>query len=193
MEENTRRMIAGQLYNSHTAELTRMLLAGHRLCFAYNRTAEDDHLLRNALLDQLLGSHGKHPQMAAPIYFDLGCLTTVGDDFGAGPRLTVLDECPITIGSRVTLGPGVSLYAGGHPLRYQERNNRIVNGKEVVYEIASPITIGDDCQLGANVVVVGGVTIGAGSVIAPGTVVTKDIPPHSYVAGNPGRVVEQLP
>ncbi|MCX4175796.1 DapH/DapD/GlmU-related protein [Paraburkholderia madseniana] len=52
-----------------------------------------------------------------------------------------------------------------------------------------PIDIEEDCWLGARVTVLGGVTIGKGSVIAAGSVITRDVPPFSIVAGVPGRVV----
>lgn len=57
---------------------------------------------------------------------------------------------------------------------------------------ARPVTIGNDCWFGANVVVCPGVTIGDGCVIGAGSVVTRDIPPHSFAAGNPCRVIRTL-
>jgi len=53
------------------------------------------------------------------------------------------------------------------------------------------ITVEDEVWIGANCVVVAGVTIGKHSVIAAGSVVTKDVPPYSVVVGNPGRVIKQ--
>ena len=59
-------------------------------------------------------------------------------------------------------------------------------------EYAKPVTIENDCWLAANVVVCGGVTIGEGSVIGAGSVVTKNIPPHSLAVGNPCRVIREI-
>ena len=98
----------------------------------------------------------------------------------------------MTIGDNVMLGPNVSLLTAKHPLRYQQRNLREVDGQLLDYEFDAPITIEDNCWLGGNVTVLGGVTIGAGSVIGAGTVVTKDVPANSLVVGNPGRVVRQI-
>ena len=56
----------------------------------------------------------------------------------------------------------------------------------------APVTIGDDCWLGANVVVCSGVTIGNGCVIGAGSVVTKDIPDNSFAAGVPCRVIRPI-
>lgn len=59
-------------------------------------------------------------------------------------------------------------------------------------EYAKPITIGSNCWLASNVVVIGGVTIGEGCVIGAGSVVTRDIPANSLAAGNPCRVIREI-
>jgi acetyltransferase-like isoleucine patch superfamily enzyme len=56
----------------------------------------------------------------------------------------------------------------------------------------SEIVIGDACWIGANVVITAGVTVGKYSVIAAGSVVTKDVPEYSIVAGNPARRIKQF-
>jgi acetyltransferase-like isoleucine patch superfamily enzyme len=61
-----------------------------------------------------------------------------------------------------------------------------------VVKMAS-IKIQDKVWLGMNVTVLKGVTIGEGSVVAAGSIVTKDVPPWTLVAGNPARVIKELP
>jgi len=63
-----------------------------------------------------------------------------------------------------------------------------------MYEIerAEPIVIEEDCWLGTNVTVCGGVTIGKGTVIGAGSVVTKDVPAGVFAAGNPCRVIRKI-
>lgn len=56
-------------------------------------------------------------------------------------------------------------------------------------EMLSPVSIGHDCWIGANAIVMGGVTIGTGAVVAAGAVVTHDVPPFAIVAGVPARVL----
>ena len=75
------------------------------------------------------------------------------------------------------------LYSENHPLDYQKRNQGL--------EIALPIRVGSNVWFGAHVSVMPGVTIGDDCVIGAGSVVTKDIPPHSLAYGNPCRVVKQ--
>ncbi|HEY5960222.1 MAG TPA: DapH/DapD/GlmU-related protein, partial [Polyangiaceae bacterium] len=58
---------------------------------------------------------------------------------------------------------------------------------------SSPITVGDAVWIGTNSTILKGVTIGDGAIVAKASVVTKDVPPFSIVAGNPARVVKELP
>ena len=60
------------------------------------------------------------------------------------------------------------------------------------YQYNAPVRIGEDCWLGAGVIVLPGVTIGRGSVIGAGSVVTKDIPENVVAFGNPCRVVRPV-
>ena len=57
---------------------------------------------------------------------------------------------------------------------------------------AKPVTVGNNCWFGANVVVCPGVTIGDNVVIGAGSVVTRDIPANSFAAGNPCRVIREI-
>ena len=59
-------------------------------------------------------------------------------------------------------------------------------------EYAKPIVIGDDCWIGGHVVILPGVTIGRGSTVAAGSVVTRDVPKFSVVVGAPARVKRQV-
>lgn len=89
----------------------------------------------------------------------------------------------IKLGNNVLLGPNCVLRAADHvysdatrPIKTQgHRGGRII--------------IEDDCWLGANVVVLKDVTIGRGSIIGAGAVVTRDIPPFSIAAGVPARII----
>lgn len=192
MEENTRRMLAGQLYDPYTDELQTWIKQGHRLSHDYNLLSPDDTAGRAALLDRLLGSHGEDVHLAGPIYFDYGRFTTIGSRVKTGTHLTVLDICPVTIGDDVVLGPNVSLLAAQHPLTIEERNPREIDGRLVGCEFGGAITIGAGCRIAGNVTIVGPVEIGEDCVITAGSVVTKDIPAHSLVGGVPGRVLESL-
>lgn len=90
------------------------------------------------------------------------------------------------------IGPNVSLITATHPLQYQQRNPHQIDGKTYVYEYGKPITIGNNCWLGANVTVCPGVKIGDGCVVGAGAVVTSDMPDNSLILGVPAKAVRQI-
>lgn len=83
-------------------------------------------------------------------------------------------------------GPSCCFYSGTHPLDPTIRNG--IRGPES----GKPIVIGEDCWLGGNVIVLAGVTIGKGSTVGAGSVVTKDVPPYHCVIGNPARILRKI-
>ena len=56
----------------------------------------------------------------------------------------------------------------------------------------APVRIGDKAWIGFNAIILKGVTVGEGAIVAAGAVVTKDVPPYTIVAGNPARVIRTL-
>ena len=187
------KMLAGQLYDPSDPELDALRLKARKLARKYNLTDEDRPEALRAILTELLPSAEELPAMQAPVWFDYGCNTSFGRLCFTNFNFTCLDVCPVRIGDNVMIGPNVTLATPMHPLLPEERNVRLrEDGSAYDLEYAKPITIESDCWLAANVVVCGGVTVGRGSVIGAGSVVTRDIPPHSLAAGNPCRVIREL-
>ena len=89
-----------------------------------------------------------------------------------------------TVPEDVFIGPFCGFYTATHPLDFARRNKGL--------EKALPIHVGDNCWFGANVSVMPGVTIGSGCVIAAGSVITKDVPDNSLVAGVPAVVKSKI-
>jgi len=111
---------------------------------------------------------------------------TIGKGSVVSTRVTInLDE-RVSIGDHVTIGPHVLIYSGSHRSGPQhQRCHPGVTGK--------PVHIGAGCWIRVGAIILPGVTIGDGSVVAAGAVVSGDVPPNSYVEGNPARVVKTLP
>ncbi|GAB3897685.1 acyltransferase [Larkinella knui] len=113
---------------------------------------------------------------------------------GVGPVL-IGDRCTVGIGS-VVIGPvtiGTDVIIAQHVVvsglnHSYEDVSRSIREQPVV---TRPIVIEDECWIGANVVITAGVTIGRHSVVAGGSVVTRDVPPYSVVGGNPARLLKQ--
>ncbi|MBQ7003773.1 MAG: sugar O-acetyltransferase [Oscillospiraceae bacterium] len=186
------KMLAGKLYDPSDKQLTEERVRAHRLSRRYNQLDETDEAACAALLQELLHI-GEGSMLLAPIQFDYGINTTMGKRCFANFNFTVLDVCPVTIGDDVFFGPNCTLATPLHPLLPEERRlKQHEDGTFYDLEYGKPITIGNDCWLASNVVVCGGVTIGEGCVIGAGSVVTRDIPPHSLAAGNPCKVIRTI-
>lgn len=108
----------------------------------------------------------------------------IGNHTRIGLHNTIIG--PVTIGSHVNLAQGITVTALNHNFEAPERriDEQGVSTQQVI--------IGDDIWIGANAVVLPGVTIGNHCVIAAGAVVTKDVPPHSLVAGVPAKIIKQI-
>lgn len=108
----------------------------------------------------------------------------MGDHSNIGPYAFIGCSGFIEIGSHVMMGPRVSLLAENHNFA---RTDISIKAQGVT---RSFIKIEDDCWLGANCTVLAGVTVGRGSIVAAGAVVTRDVPPFSIVGGVPARILK---
>jgi acetyltransferase-like isoleucine patch superfamily enzyme len=110
---------------------------------------------------------------------------------GGGSHLWSMNH--IKIGNRVLLSFNVTILDNNsHPLDPDERHKHFIDPKANVSVDNAPVTIEDDSWIGCNAIILKGVTIGRGSIIAAGSVVTSSVPPFSIVAGNPATVIKQL-
>ena len=108
----------------------------------------------------------------------------IGDHTRIGLHNTVIG--PVKIGSHVNLAQGITITALNH--NFADKGKRI----DEQGVTTTPVTIGDDIWIGANAVILPGVSIGNHSVVAAGAVVTKDVPPHTLVAGVPAKTIKEL-
>lgn len=93
----------------------------------------------------------------------------------------------IKIGSKVMFGPGVKLLGGNHNVKQVGRY--MIDVEEKTEETDKPIIIEDDVWVGANVIILKGVTIGEGSVVAAGSLVNQDVAAYSIVGGMPAKKI----
>ena len=109
---------------------------------------------------------------------------TIGDYTRIGIHCTVIG--PVCIGSHVNLAQGITVTALNH--NFEDATKRI----DEQGVSTKPVVIGDDVWIGANAVILPGVTIGRHCVVAAGAVVTKDVPDNCVVAGVPARIIKSL-
>jgi acetyltransferase-like isoleucine patch superfamily enzyme len=109
----------------------------------------------------------------------------IGNNSNIGPFNYIGCSGKITIGNNVMLGPRVSIYAENHVFDNVELT---IKEQGVTKQF---VIIEDDCWIASNAVILSGVTIGQGSVIAAGAVVTESIEPYSIVGGVPAKLIKK--
>ena len=193
MVKEEERIFQGIVFCPGDPELVALKLRTHNLNVDYNNTYEDEYEKRAAILGEILGEMGEGTRIQGPIAFHYGKHTKLGRNFFGNFNLTIQDDGEVTIGDRCNFGPNVTIVTPIHPTVPEERNALLgPDGKPKRLCYAKPVHIGSDVWLGANVVVCPGVTIGDGCVIGAGAVVTRDIPPRTFAAGNPCRVIREI-
>jgi len=138
---------------------------------------------------------GLHVHPTAHIMGDLeltGMLDGVEAKLNIGPRasvgynVTINLDAEVEIGPDASIGPFVRIYTGTHPIGPgSSRRNPAL--------LARPVRIEKGAWIGLGAMVLPGVTVGEGSIVAAGAVVTQNVPPHTCVEGNPAKVVRELP
>ncbi|TVP73281.1 MAG: sugar O-acetyltransferase [Rhodobacteraceae bacterium] len=172
-------MLAGAPYDPADAELVAIRKHAQGLMRAYNQTIVGD-ALRAALLPELLGTWNGavirapfHVDYGQNIHFESGCFVNF--------NCVILDVCDVRIGARTQIGPNVQILTADHPRDAQAR----ARGEEW----GRPITIGADVWIGGGAILLPGVTVGNGAIIAAGAVVTRDVAAGATVAGNPACIL----
>lgn len=136
---------------------------------------------RRATAKPLLASMGRDVNVESGALFPVG-VVHLGDRSGLGIDSNI--KGPARIGADVMMGPEVIIFTTDHAFDDTARPMR-----EQGMAAARPVTIEDDVWIGQRAMILPGVTVGRGSVVAAGAVVTKDVPPLSVVGGNPARVL----
>ncbi|RZJ99782.1 MAG: sugar O-acetyltransferase [Flavobacterium sp.] len=183
MKSEKEKMLSGENYSAIDKELVQDRIKAKKLLHKINVTEYWVNKSTRKLIAELLPNSKNVVHIEPPFHCDYGYNIECGENVFFNVNCVVLDSMKVKIGSNVMFGPGVHLYTATHPLNKSERK---------LFEIAKPITIGDDCWIGGQSVVCPGVTIGAGTVIGAGSVVTKDIPENCLAVGNPAKVIRKL-
>ena len=184
-EESKKRMQEGRLYLPEDEEIMHQQMLCLEKLYDYNATRPSEGEKREALLKEMFAEIGDGCYIEPPLHANwAGAHVHFGDNVYANFNLTLVDDTDIYVGDKVMFGPNVTIATAGHPidpeLRYQAMQYNI------------PVHIGENVWIGANSVVLPGVTIGDNSVIGAGSVVTKDIPANVVAVGNPCRVLREI-
>lgn len=178
------KMLRGELYDPTDPELVSARERARRLLGSYNSTLSGEGEEKRALLSELFGAIGDGAFVQPPFYCDYGKHIFLGRKVYLNFNCVILDVCEVAIGDHTLLGPNVQIYTATHPLDFEKRRS---------VELGKRIVIGGDAWIGGGAIICPGVTIGDRTIIGAGSVVTKDVPAGVVAAGNPCRVIRELP
>lgn len=164
-----------KIYFCTDEELAKQQTQCLEILYDYNQTRPSEGEKRGEILQRLLGAVGDNCYLEPPLRANWGRHTYLGDNVYANFNLTLVDDTYIYIGNSVMIGPNVTIATAGHPIEPDLRRE--------VAQFNIPVHIEDNVWIGANSVVLPGVTIGENSVIGAGSVVTKDIPSNVVAVG----------
>lgn len=148
--------------------------------------AEVNCMARNKIIAGNRVTIGKHAIVRPANAYggDIGEGLIIGNNSSIGPFAYIGCSGTIRIGNNVMMSPRVSIYAENHLF---DRVDITIKDQGVKRQF---VTIEDDCWIASNSVILAGVTVGRGSVVAAGSVVTNDVPPYSVVGGVPAKVIK---
>jgi galactoside O-acetyltransferase len=111
----------------------------------------------------------------------------IGDHVGIGAQTIIHSaaDCPVTVGSDVAIGPRCYIVAGGN---YRTGRRDLPMWQQGI-EPDGGCAIRDNVWIGAGAIILGGVTVGRGSIVGAGSIVTRDVPEDTICAGNPARPI----
>lgn len=179
--KNYENLQTGKLYKVDN-DLQKKLTECWKTLLKLNTTQDNKEIIE--ICKDLFGSIGENSQVLPPFRCDYGSHIHIGSETFINFNVSMIDVGEIRIGSKVLIGPGTGIFTAIHPIDPEVRSTGV--------EKAKPITIEDQVWIGGNATILPGVTIGEGSIIGAGSVVTKDIPEMSIVAGNPAKIIRKI-
>lgn len=179
------RMLSGMIYNPNDEEIMEEQFPYLDMLGEFNSLPSSAVKEREELMKKMFASCGTDCYIQPPFYANWsGHHVHIGDLFYANINLTIVDDGEVFIGDHVMIGPNVTIATAAHPVEPSLRKKAL--------QFNCPVHIGNNVWIGANVVILPGVTIGDNTVIGAGSVVTKDIPANVVAVGNPCRVLREI-
>lgn len=175
------KMESGQWYCCVDPELEELRMRSQDAVHQHNHLPPRERGMLGPQLRKVLGSAGENVRIEAMFHCAYAKNLFLGDGVYLNAGCVVLDTARVEIGTGSMLGPAVQIYCAEHS---QDTALRTAG-----YEIAKPVTIGENVWIGGAAIIMPGVTIGEGVIIGSGSVVTRDVPAGATVVGNPARPI----
>ena len=185
--DNSAKSLAMQIV---TPEMVETICKARELARIYNETDPRDEKRKREILGQLLGSVGEDVGIDTPFRCNYGKNTYVADHVIIGMNCTFIDDARIDIESKVMIASDVQICTATHGIDPDERLAQSENSW--FKTLTAPVRICARAWIGAKAIIFPGVTVGEGAVVGAGSVVTKDVPPMTVVAGVPAKVIKQI-
>jgi acetyltransferase-like isoleucine patch superfamily enzyme len=167
-----------------SAAMTANVKRAMAITAALNRLTFNDADEIRALFSDLIGKKVDDSFLLIPPFYTTGGLDIrVGRNVFVNQNCTFYDLGGLDIADDVMIGPNVNLITSGHPIEPSRRHTGVT---------AKPIVIGRNVWIAAGATIIGGVTIGENSVVAAGSVVTRNVPSNSLVGGNPAQIIRSI-
>ncbi len=174
-----------ELYKANLDDLLYQKHQTATLLYQINHSHPEKRIeIHKSLFPSLFNKLGENSWLETPFNCDYGKNISIGSNCYFNHHISIGDGAQVQIGDNVIIGPYVGIYTAEHPLDPHLRKEG--------WQSASPITIGNNVWIGANVTILSGITIGDNAVIGAGSIVTKDIPSNALAYGNPARVIKIL-
>lgn len=184
-EESKKRMQEGRLYLPEDEEIMLEQMLCLEKQYDYNMTRPSEGKKREELLKSMFAEIGEGCYIEPPLHSNwAGKHVHFGNNVYANFNLTLVDDTDIYVGDKVMFGPNVTVATAGHPIEPHLRDLQM--------QFNIPVHIERNVWIGANSVILPGVTIGENTVIGAGSVVTKDIPANVVAVGNPCRMLRSI-
>lgn len=185
LEEIKTRMHEGKLYFCNNEKLMAEQMEYLDRLYDFNQTRPSELEKREKMLQEMFAEIGEGCYIEPPFYANWGGRHVhFGNHVYANFCLSLVDDSHIYVGDHVMFAPKVTVAAGTHPIHPGLRS------RQAQYNM--PVHIGNNVWIGANSVILPGVTIGDNSVIGAGSVVTKDIPANVVAVGTPCKVMREI-
>lgn len=139
---------------------------------------------------QLFASCGKNVIIGKGGSFTYSNIHVGNNVYIGGDAMFMCTRAKIFLGNNIMFGPHVFIITGGHRMNIIGKYMIDVKDKDKLPEDDRDVIIRDDVWIGASSIILRGVTVGEGSIIAAGSVVTKDVMPYSIVGGSPAKILK---
>lgn len=179
------RMEAGLIYDPGVKEIMEQQEPYLDKLWAFNQLKPSQGKEKEAYMKEVFAECGDNCYIELPFHANWGGHHVhFGDWVYANFNLTIVDDGHVYVGDKVMFGPNVTIATANHPIEPGLRDRMLQYNKDVHIE--------NNVWIGANTVIVPGVTIGENAVIGAGSVVTKDIPANVVAVGNPCRILREI-